>query len=163
MLGEFINKDIEERGYTTTVFMLELFTQLLFYTLCLFLIWVTQHGNSTIGFRHALFTFYLMKDGETLFDSFMANIAINNIVSLASIQYSSLIFYQWTKNSLVLRDAMFNKWSVMNLNVKGYRIFDCVFILFFIASLINIALRGSGRIRYGDAILDKEARKKSQA
>ena len=58
---------------------------------------------------------------------------------------------------------MFNKWSVMNLSIKGVGIFDCIFILCLIASLINIALRGSGRIRYGDAILDKEARKKSQA
>jgi len=54
---------------------------------------------------------------------------------------------------------MFNKWSVMNFNVRGYNIFDCIFLLFVVASLINIALRGSGRIRYNDTI-DKEKRKK---
>lgn len=100
-----------------------------------------------------------MKENETLFDSFIANVVINNIVSMAAVHYVTLIFFQWTKNSLCLRIAMYNKWSMMNFNVKGYSIFDCIFLAFVVASLINIAWRGSGRIRYNDAIQSKEQRK----
>ena len=51
----------------------------------------------------------------------------------------------------------------MNLEIKGYHIFDYIFILFMIITLISIAIRGSGRIRYGDAIHDKEARRADAA
>ena len=161
MLGKKITEEIEENGYTTTVLLLELLTQMLYFLMSIFLMWVSQHGNMTIGKRHALFTFYMMKESETLFDSFIVNIVINNIVSFAAIHYTSLVFWQWTKHSFVLKIAMFNKWSVMNLNFKDYNIFDIIFIGFLIGALVNIAIRGSGRIRYGDAILDREARKKA--
>ena len=134
----------------------------LFDLIALYFIWVTNHGNSTIGQQHALFTFYHVKENETLLNAFIANIAFNNLVSMAALHYTTLIFYTWTQGCVVLRIAMFNKWSVMNLNIKGYNIFDCICILSVLLTLVSIAVRGSGRIRYNDVILDKDEIKKLQ-
>mmetsp|Transcript_21119 Transcript_21119/g.25994 ORF Transcript_21119/g.25994 Transcript_21119/m.25994 type:complete len:117 (-) Transcript_21119:394-744(-) len=93
LFGRIINAMEDEDGSTTTVFLLELLESTLFSLMVLYFIWVTQRGNYTIGQRHALFTFYLMKENETLLDSFIVNVAINNIVSIAAIHYTSLIFF----------------------------------------------------------------------
>ena len=52
---------------------------------CLFLIWITYHGNKSIGQRHAVFTYHYMQENETLFNAFLANIAIKSIVSMGAI------------------------------------------------------------------------------
>ena len=128
----------------------------------LYFIWVTHHGNHTIGQRHAFFTFYHMKENETLLNSFIANTTFKSLVSMGAIQYCTCIFFYWTRNSMALRIALYNQNSLMNLKIKGTSLFDCVLLASAVAACVVIALRGSGRIRYNDAISSKAERKKAE-
>ena len=47
----------------------------------------------------------------------------------------------------------------MHLRIKDTSIFDYMILTSFVLTCVNIAIRGSGRIRYNDAIDDKEKRK----
>ena len=47
----------------------------------------------------------------------------------------------------------------MHLRIKGTSIFDYIILLSVTLTCVNIAIRGSGRIRYNDAIDDEEKRK----
>ena len=66
-LGIYVHETNETDG-GGTLMMLELFICLLFCFSSVYFIWTTHHGNYTIGQRHAFFTFYRMKENETLFN-----------------------------------------------------------------------------------------------
>ena len=66
-----------------------------------------------------------------------------------------LIFETWTRGSMAQRIAIFNRSTIMNPRVNDVGIFDYLFVVSLVISLISIAIRGSGRIRYNDIILNK--------
>ena len=75
---------------------------------------------------------------------------------MGSLQFTTMIFFEWTRGAMVLRIAVLNSRSLMSIKIYGTNLFHWVFFLSVIISLISIAIRGSGRIRYNDAIVDKE-------
>ena len=97
-----------------------------------------------------------MKESETLLNSFISNTTFKSLVSMGSLQYTTMIFFEWTRGAFVNKMAVLNSRSLMNIKLHGTNLFYWVFFLSVIISLISIAIRGSGRIRYNDAIVDKE-------
>ena len=65
-----------------------------------FMLISTGHGNETIGQRFATFTFYPMKENETLLSSFLANTAFRNVVVTGVKQYAVIMFANWTRDSI---------------------------------------------------------------
>lgn len=49
----------------------------------------------------------------------------------------------------------------MSVDIYNTSIFDWILVLSIISACISIIIRGSGRIRYNDVILDKQQRKKA--
>ena len=115
-LGQYINEEVDQDG-GATLLMAEIFCTLLFVALNLYIIWITHHGNYTIGQRHAFFTFYRLREGETLLGQFIANVSFNNVVSMGALHYTTLIFWTWTKGSIIFRIVNYNKYSVMNVRI----------------------------------------------
>ena len=97
-----------------------------------------------------------MKESETLLNSFISNTTFKSLVSMGSLQFTTMIFFEWTRGAMVLQIAVLNSSSLMSIKIYGTNLFPWVFFLSVIISLISIAIRGSGRIRYNDAIVDKE-------
>ena len=97
-----------------------------------------------------------MKESETLLNSFISNTTFKSLVSMGSLQFTTMIFFEWTRGAMVLQIAVLNSSSLMSIKIYGTNLFHWVFFLSVIISLISIAIRGSGRIRYNDAIVDKE-------
>ena len=63
----------------------EIGTCVLFCLANFYVIWVTFHGNYTLGQRHAFFTFYHMQGGETLLSSLIVNTTFKSLVSMGSL------------------------------------------------------------------------------
>ncbi len=68
-----ISKVVNEEGDTTKALLFTILLAHLYLGLAFFFIVATFHGNITVGQRFATFTFYAMKENETLFNSFLAN------------------------------------------------------------------------------------------
>lgn len=103
-----------------------------------------------------------MKENETLLNQFIANVAFHNVVTIGALHYATLIYFEWTRSSMVLRIAFYNRYNLMNLRIGDISIFDYIILASILCTCISIAVRGSGRIRYNDMILDKEQRKKDR-
>lgn len=58
IFGRNVNEMVEEDPNSMKVFWLEISQALMFSFLVMYFLWATHHGNSTVGKRHALFTFY---------------------------------------------------------------------------------------------------------
>lgn len=78
----------------------------LFMALCFFFVICTSHGNDTIGQRFATFTFYPMKENETLLSSFLANTALRVFVVTGVRQYTVMIFASWTRGSISYQQSV---------------------------------------------------------
>ena len=124
-----------------------------------FYIVATFHGNVTVGQRFALFTFYAMPEQETLLNSFMANTALLNVVSCGVKHYAANTFSTWCQGSFTYEIAVLTKNSKLFFTVYDVSIFDIILLISVIATLIIIAINGSGRIRYNDIIDEKSKRK----
>ena len=106
ILQEYINKQTDE---DTFVLIAEMGISTLFIMTAIYFIKATHHGNKTIGQRHAFFTFYAMHENETLLNSFIANISLNNVVSMGAIQYCVMLFSMWGRKSQALKIALYNR------------------------------------------------------
>ena len=155
MLGRYVeNRD--EGSESTGLMFMSMLASLLFLFSNLYFIWITHHGNKTLGQRHAFFTFYHMRENETLLNSFIANTMFKSLVSIGALQWTVLLYAEWTKGSFVTTIAVFNESNSMNVRLFNTSIFDYLLLIFVLIALISIGIRGSGRIRYNDVIMDKE-------
>ena len=59
--------------------------------------------------------------------------------------------------------ALYNQSSVMNIRIAHTGIVDYILLICVAIACVSIAVRGSGRIRYNDVMLDKEQRKRAEA
>lgn len=130
----------------------------MFVGMCLFFLKSSAHGNETIGVRFATFTFYAMKENETLFSAFIANGTFRNVAITGVKQYSILMFNSWTRGSVGYKEAILQNHSRIWFKIAGTSIFDYLFILAIIMTIIIIAVKGSGRIRYNDIIDGKSGK-----
>lgn len=135
--------------------LMTILTSHLFMALCFFFLICTSHGNDTIGQRFATFTFFPMKENETLLSSFLANTAFRVFVVTGVRQYTTLIFASWTRGSISYQQAVIARNSEIFFKIADISFFDYIFIISVIVTCITIAFKGSGRIRYNDIIEEK--------
>ena len=152
-------KTVDGEVDTTKQLLYELCLSHIYYFISFFYISATFIGNTTVGQRFALFTFYAMPEQETLLNSFLANTALMNVVSCGVKQYATITFSTWCEGSFTYELAILAKNSKLYFHIEGISIFDVILIISVIATLIIIAVNGSGRIRYNDII---EAKSKSK-
>ena len=163
-LGKYLDENVDTDGNdSTSILILELFICILFSVTNLFIIWITYHGNHTLGQRHAFFTFYHMKESETLLNSFIVNTTIKSLVSMGALQYTTSIFFYWARGSMVLLIALYNKNSIMNIKIRGNTLFNYLLVASVVAACVYLGFQGSGRIRYSDAFQSKAQRKSAKA
>ena len=101
-----------------------------------------------------------MPEQETLLNSFLANTALMNVVSCGVKQYAAITFSTWCEGSFTYELAILAKNSKLYFHIEGISIFDVILIISVIATLIIIAVNGSGRIRYND-IIDAKSKSKN--
>jgi len=101
-----------------------------------------------------------MKENETLLNSFLANGTLLNVVCCGVKQYTAHMFDAWTAGSLTYEQAIIAKDSRMFFKIAGVSVFDYLFLLMVITTIILIAVNGSGRIRYND-LIDEKGKPKS--
>ena len=65
------------------------------------------------------------------------------------------MFDAWTAGSKTYEQAIMAKHSKIFFKIGGISIFDYVFLLAVVITIILIAINGSGRIRYNDLIEEK--------
>ena len=97
--------EIHESDNSTTSLVLTIVMSHIFISLSFFFIIATAHGNTTVGQRFATFTFYAMRENETLLNSFLANSAFNNVVCTGVKQYAIYMFDDWTRGSIAYEEA----------------------------------------------------------
>ena len=101
--------EIHESDNSTTSLVLTIVMSHIFISLSFFFIVATAHGNTTVGQRFATFTFYAMRENETLLNSFLANSAFNNVVSTGVKQYAINMFSDWTRGSILYEEAIITR------------------------------------------------------
>ena len=106
---EKMGTEIHESDNSTTSLVLTIVMSHIFISLSFFFIVVTAHGNTTVGQRFATFTFYAMRENETLLNSFLANSAFNNVVCTGVKQYAIYMFNDWTRGSIAYEEAIITR------------------------------------------------------
>ena len=148
---------LEDGEESSTDLIMSIVLSHIFIALSLFFVKVTSHGNTEIGQRFATITFYPMHLDETLLNSFIANGAFRNAVCIGVKQYAVRMFDAWTKGSISYQEAILINNTKLWLKIADISIFDFIFLLAIIVTIIIIAINGSGRIRYND-ILDEKGK-----
>ena len=140
---------------TTLDLLMTILLAHLFIFFSFFFIMTTQHGNSTVGERFATPTFNAMDEGETLLSSWLLNGALHNVICTGVKQYAVMMFDGWTRGTISYETAVLTNHTSLFFTIANVSIFDYVFLLSAITTVIIIACNGSGRIRYND-ILDEK-------
>ena len=154
-----MSQQLKDGDDSSTDLIMSILLSHMFIALCFFFIKATSHGNDQIGQRFATITFYPMHLNETLLNSFIANGAFRNSVCIGVKQYAVRMFDAWTQGSISYQEAVIAKNTKLWLRIAGISIFDLIFLLSIVMTIIIIAINGSGRIRYND-ILDEKGKPK---
>ena len=152
-----IGRDLSDESWSTEDLLFFILLSHIFIGISIFFILTTHHGNATVGQRFATITFYAMKENETLLNSFLANTAFNNVVCTGVKQYMVMMFDLWTRGSISYEEAIITRHSRMFFRLAGASVFDYIFMIAVIVTILIISINGSGRIRYND-ILDKSGK-----
>mmetsp|Transcript_21313 Transcript_21313/g.26218 ORF Transcript_21313/g.26218 Transcript_21313/m.26218 type:complete len:112 (+) Transcript_21313:1156-1491(+) len=99
----------ESENDSMEALLIALFLSHMFLFLSYFYITATFYGNTTVGQRFALFTFYAMPRQETLLNSFLANSSFMNVVSCGVKQYAANTFSTWCQGSYTYKIATLTK------------------------------------------------------
>lgn len=74
----------------------------IFAVLTIYLLWCTQNGTISVGFRIPLvMSFHPMKKNETFLNSFLFNVNMMLLASVAATQFSVFAFQSYTQNCYI--------------------------------------------------------------
>jgi LMBR1 domain-containing protein 1 len=135
----------------------EFLSTTMFALLALYLLWCTIKGNIKFGLRFFCITFFPMRPNETFLSSLIFNVFMINVWSFALIQYLTLNFSMFARNTdaflifiVQVENAWFYKFFYSN------NLFTWVLIIWIILAFFYLIFKPRERLSLEDQVMNKD-------